>query len=350
MLFGSGYDLATHQTTLSPFIHEDIPEVADGPDDRNVEYKSFTVTGDEDFRLALASTFNAGGGVMLLSTSKSVEALKTVKWNAKNMAIIIHSSITYPLQEFEDTPELDPKGSECLKSSGTQGFLDRYGTHFVAGQICKSTFLAVYKHRSETKEQMDAFKRKLSSFQGGLVDGDTLTEHVELAASMNIHTEVEITTTGSGARDLKRSLSTHGTQDALQEWQEDQEPTPAIAMLKHYSSVLHEIPRPTQQWPTQADIIQALQKMLFLDVKTRQQPRIENAPVLLDELRDLDEELHRIDSQQVDWQVQLKEWTIHFNNQKRKIDDWLRLNSDTVLLKQLVQRAKDECPGSPWKE
>lgn len=197
---------------------------------------------------------------------------------------------------------------------------------------------------------MTAFRGKLSASGAGVVSGDSLATYAELSASMNIHTEVEITTTGSGTRNIRQSLSTQGTLAAFHEWQDDQGPRPAIAILKHYSSALHEIPRPTQQWTTQTDLLQAFRKMLFLEAKTLQLPRIENLPALLDGVGDLAEELNHINPHDVEWQPRLKGWSEHFRSQKRQVDDWVRVNNDAVLLRQLVGRAKEECPVSPWKE
>lgn len=346
----SGYDLTTHQTTLSPFDEEDVPDILDGPDDRTVDFKLHTITSDEDFRSALAATFKTGTGFDI-TDSQAIEAFKSVKWGATKLATIVRCSITYPPQVFGDLPELDSKATSCLESRGAQGFLDRYGSHFIAGQICQSTYLAVYKHSTSTKEQMDAFKSRALSICGATDGGDSHPDLRKLASTMNVLTQSEIIFTGSGTHYLSKNPLSQGY-DQFREWQEDQEPTPTIAILKHYSSVIHEIPRSTQRLTIQTDqaeLNEAFQKVIFLDVRLRQQPRIGNATTLLDEIRELDKQLRHIDLELPDGHVKLKDWTDRYNEQRIKVDEWIRKNSDATLLKQLVQRAKDESPASPWK-
>lgn len=334
MSIGSGYAIDEYQCVRSPFVPFEVSDPSKTAPE--IRFESQTISTEHD--LVTAVDFALDGSIAvpaIASKAASVKCLQEVKIGTKHMATIIRCSIKSAPQKYVAHPQLTEEAKVCLggKSYSWFGFsnphperfLSQYGQHFVAGQVCQSTLLAVYVHTASTSKELDDFKSKISTSQGlsGVTSISSVANYTQEAKVSNITTKIYVHITGMRTDNVADVFSLTDIMPVFQGFLKDYEPVPYLALLQHYSLVVAGIPRPPMAWTIAPDLVHAFKRGMVLNIRSRS-CIMRGASTVIHTASKLCSSLNQIELRDEDWRERLVEWSGETESAENQLSVWLQ--------------------------
>lgn len=340
MSIGMGYEIDEYQCARSPFLTLGIPNLDKSSSE--IRFESQTIKADRDLATAINLTLDSSlAAPAISSTSASVRCLQDVKFDSRHTATIIRCSITCTPQRYVAQPLLTNEAEACLRT-GPEKFLSKYGQHFVAGQVCQSTLLAIYVHSASSSQELDEFKSTFSSSQAltGSIGLSSVAQFTEEVKSSKISTDIFVNIMGMRTESAAQIFSLSEIIPVFQGFLKDYSPKPYLALLQHYALVVADIPRPQNPWTIPPDLIYALQRSIAVKIKSKS-CAMEGALKVTQAALKLHTTLEQIELRDADWAEKLFAWSDEAENIEKQIDVWLRRQA---LVEKAVEKRAQRWP------
>lgn len=313
MNVGSGFNVEQMQVAKTAFSTFEIDAASESPH-RDVHVYCQVIDDEISFRLATGLLADDFGSVCQAGETSIVKFLKKIECNRNNFAVLFRIVDSREPQLYKSEPVLTGPAQDCLKGQGVGAFTDRYGSHFIAGLVRRSTFDVMMQVHSENSKGSGRLVESVEERMDLGVVSTYLSGIFEKLQGSVADMNFAISSTGSTPMQFKLNTTTDEVMLSLNAWKDSDAPLPHLAILKHYSLVLDEVPHPATSWKTRTDIVDAYQDLLLLQMKVRSEGRIPQMDSMQLDLYHLEKRLARVEATDNDKYTLLEEWRKQFGN------------------------------------
>lgn len=345
MSLGDGFNAQDMQSAKSPFVKIEVQPSEELPAHRRTEFHHQFIKDSGDFKKALKISVDGSTSVSLLSGSTSIRFLKDIECNSTHCTTFISCTITAPKQLYLSESHLTEPARDNLSKNGTDRFLRHYGSHFVAAQICQSTFSMMLTHTTASSKDTEQLIQTLGTHYAKSVDATSLAELTDTLKKARVDTRVRLATTGSTFTDVKAFITLNDIIPIFDAWKASLKPEPYIAILKHYSLVIDEISRPISKWEIHTDLVEAYETLLFLQMKMRSARETKALQPLMNSVENLERRLLNIEALSSDWKNDLQQWKIEYDESNA---EFTKMYQPVERRQELLQMVYNSQYNSSW--